>query len=71
MISEEDRSVVIKNLHHSLSLLKDREHFLIHVNTIDLSAVRDEVDSMKKLLEIKGLITVVEDSTIGTGRMCN
>ena len=67
VISEEDRSVVIKNLHHSLSLLKDREHFLIHVNTIDLSAVRDEVDSMKKLLEIKGLITVVEDSTIEPG----
>ncbi len=67
VMSEKDRSIVIKNIHQSLSLLKDREHFLVRVNTIDLDAVRDEVNSMKKVLKIKGVITVVEDSTIDPG----
>lgn len=67
VISESDRDVVKRNLHQTLALLKDREHFLVRVNTIDLRHVSDEINAIKNELAIKGTITVVEDSTVEAG----
>lgn len=66
-LAEAQKDVVVKNVVDALKNLKGREHFLVRVNPKDLKIVESRLPNMRSLLEAKGTITCVEDSSVDPG----
>lgn len=67
VLSEKDGKVVVKNVMQALSKLKGREKFIIRINTKHLAELREYIPKIKEKLEIEGIISLVEDTSVDEG----
>lgn len=67
VLSKNDNNIVVQNVVQALGKLKGREKFLIRINASHLQDLKKYIPNIKKQLDINGVITLVEDTSVDLG----